>query len=151
MSADTWTVIFAGATAAFTGAIAITGAWALLYECIDPSLRFRMTASRPTLPQRARKNGAPLVVCNLDFRSECVARPPRRGDRCWHSRLRSHVWLQGGAPAWSALLAECIDPSLRSRMTTASCQGALLAGVRLDRRRSKRGGRSCMPCHEYCD
>ncbi|HXM60519.1 MAG TPA: hypothetical protein VN950_06655 [Terriglobales bacterium] len=31
MSGDTWTVIFAGATAVFTGAIAITGAWALLY------------------------------------------------------------------------------------------------------------------------
>ena len=31
MSADTWTVAFAGATAVFTGAIAITGGWALLY------------------------------------------------------------------------------------------------------------------------
>jgi hypothetical protein len=30
-------------------------------------------ASRPTLPQRAWKNGAPFVVCDLDFRSECLA------------------------------------------------------------------------------
>jgi hypothetical protein len=31
MSADTWTAVFAGATALFTGAIAATGAWALIY------------------------------------------------------------------------------------------------------------------------
>jgi hypothetical protein len=31
MNADIWTAIFAGATAAFTAAIAVTGAWALIY------------------------------------------------------------------------------------------------------------------------
>jgi hypothetical protein len=33
-------------------------------------------ASRPTLPQRARKNGAPFVVCNLDVRSDSLASHP---------------------------------------------------------------------------
>jgi hypothetical protein len=36
-----------------------------------------LSVSPPTLPQRTRKNGAPFVICNLEWRLEWVGHPPR--------------------------------------------------------------------------